>query len=50
MSLADRWPLRDHHALLAPYITDVLPVEQAQAAFDRAVRPARGQGKIVMTV
>jgi L-iditol 2-dehydrogenase len=42
--------LREHHALLAPYITEVLPVEQAQEAFDRAVRPAPWQGKIVMTV
>jgi threonine dehydrogenase-like Zn-dependent dehydrogenase len=42
--------LREHQQLLEPYITEVLPVEQAQEAFDRAVRPMPGQGKIVMTV
>jgi threonine dehydrogenase-like Zn-dependent dehydrogenase len=42
--------LHEHRELLTPYITEVLPVEQAQEAFDRAVHPAPGQGKIVMTV
>ena len=42
--------LREHHDLLAPYITEVLPIGQAQEAFDRAVRPMPGQGKIVIAV
>jgi threonine dehydrogenase-like Zn-dependent dehydrogenase len=36
--------------LLAPYITDVLPVERAQAAFELAVAPTAGRTKIVLSV
>jgi L-iditol 2-dehydrogenase len=42
--------LREHRSLLAPYITEIVPVAQAQEAFDRAVRPTLAQGKIVLEV
>jgi threonine dehydrogenase-like Zn-dependent dehydrogenase len=45
---AAREYLREHRALLADYITDVFAVEQAQAAFERAVDPAPGRIKVVM--
>ena len=37
-------------ALLEPYITDVLPVERAQEAFELAVAPTLGRTKIVLSV
>ena len=41
-ALADaREYLREHKALLAPYVTNVLAVEQAQEAFELAVGPGR---------
>jgi L-iditol 2-dehydrogenase len=40
--------LREHRDLLAPYITDVLPVARAQEAFELAVRPAPGRLKVVL--
>ena len=41
--------IADHPALLANYVTDVLPVAEAQTAYARASRPTSGQLKIVMT-
>jgi threonine dehydrogenase-like Zn-dependent dehydrogenase len=41
--------LRQHPALAETYVTDVLPVDDAQAAFTRALRPAPSQAKIVIT-
>lgn len=32
------------------YVTDVYPVDDVRRAFDRAVRPARGQVKVALTV
>lgn len=40
--------LREHPDLLAPYVTDVFAVEQAQAAFECAIAPAPGRLKVVL--
>ncbi len=40
--------LREHPGLLAPYITDVLPVARAQEAFELASRPASRRLKVVL--
>ena len=40
--------LRRYPELLEPYITDVFPVAEAQAAFELAVQPAAGRMKIVL--
>jgi len=40
--------LQRHPGLLEPYITDVFPVTEAQAAFELAVQPAAGRLKIVL--
>jgi threonine dehydrogenase-like Zn-dependent dehydrogenase len=40
--------LKRHPELLEPYITDVFPVAEAQAAFELAVQPAAGRLKIVL--
>ena len=40
--------LREHPGLLAPYITDVLPVARAQEAFELASRPAPRRLKVVL--
>lgn len=40
--------LRDHRDLLAPYVTNVLPVERAQEAFELAVDPVAGRLKVVL--
>jgi threonine dehydrogenase-like Zn-dependent dehydrogenase len=42
--------LREHRSLLGPYITDVLAIEQAQDAFERAVDPVVGRLKVVLEV
>jgi L-iditol 2-dehydrogenase len=42
--------LREHGDLLAPYVTDVLPIERAQDAFELAVSPVAGRLKVVLTV
>ena len=42
--------LRSHKALLAPYVTNVLAVEQAQEAFELAVDPVVGRLKVVLEV
>ena len=42
--------LREHRDLLAPYITNVLAVEQAQEAFELAVDPVVGRLKVVLEV
>ena len=42
--------LKAHRDLLAPYITSVLPVNEAQAAFDLASLPAPGRLKVVLSV
>ena len=34
--------LNEHRDLLAPYVTDVFEVDDAQAAFERAVAPTSG--------
>ena len=40
--------LQQHPELTTQYVTDVLPADKVQEAFDRAVRPAPGQLKIVI--
>ena len=40
--------LREHRDLLAPYVTDVFAVDDAQAAFERAVTPTLGRLKVVL--
>jgi L-iditol 2-dehydrogenase len=42
--------LQQHRDLLAPYITNVLPITDAQAAFDLASLPAPGRLKVVLAV
>ncbi len=42
--------LREHRDLLGPYITNVVPIERAQEAFDVAVSPVAGRLKVVLTV
>jgi threonine dehydrogenase-like Zn-dependent dehydrogenase len=42
--------LREHRDLLAPYVTNVLPIERAQDAFELAVSPVAGRLKVVLTV
>src|SRR4051812_16211262 len=42
--------LREHRDLLEPYVTDVLPIERAQDAFELAVNPVAGRLKVVLTV
>ncbi|MBA3621507.1 MAG: zinc-binding dehydrogenase [Euzebyales bacterium] len=37
-----------HPALLVDYVTDVLPASEAQAAYEKASRPAAGQLKVVL--
>jgi hypothetical protein len=41
---------REHRSLLAPYVTDVLPVERAQEAFELAVDPVVGRLKVALEV
>lgn len=40
--------LAEHPDLADGYVTDVLPVERAQAAFERALRPGVGRLKVVL--
>lgn len=40
--------VREHPELVDAFVTHALPVEEAQAAFELAVRPAPGQLKIVL--
>jgi threonine dehydrogenase-like Zn-dependent dehydrogenase len=40
--------LREHEGMLDAYITNVLPVEEAQAAFELAVKPTAGRLKVVL--
>jgi threonine dehydrogenase-like Zn-dependent dehydrogenase len=47
---AARDHLGEHPALLAPYVTDVFAIEQAQAAFECAIAPAPGRLKVVLDV
>jgi threonine dehydrogenase-like Zn-dependent dehydrogenase len=42
--------LREHRALLNPYITTVVPVHEAQRAFDIALTPSEGRIKVVLDV
>ena len=42
--------LREHRALLDPYITTVVPVHEAQRAFDIALTPSTGRLKVVLEV
>jgi len=42
--------LREHRALLAPYITTVVGVHDAQTAFETAISPAGGRLKVVLEV
>jgi L-iditol 2-dehydrogenase len=42
--------LREHRQLLVPYVTDVVPIERAQDAFELAVSPVAGRLKVVLTV
>ena len=42
--------LKQHRDLLAPYITNVLPITEAQAAFELASLPAPGRLKVVLSV
>lgn len=42
--------LRSHKDLLEPYVTNVLPVERAQDAFELAVDPVVGRLKVVLAV
>ena len=50
-ALADaRDYLREHRALLAPYVTNVLDVREAQEAFELAVDPVVGRLKVVLEV
>ena len=50
-ALADaRAYLREHRELLAPYITNVVPIERAQEAFEVAVSPVAGRLKVVLAV
>src|SRR4051794_6558323 len=41
--------LEQHRTLLTPYITHVLPVSDAQRAFELASAPAAGRHKVVLT-
>ena len=40
--------LREHPDLLAPYVTDVFAIDDAQAAFERAITPTPGRLKVVL--
>ena len=40
--------LREHGDLLAPYVTDVFAIGDAQAAFERAITPTPGRLKVVL--
>ena len=40
--------LLEHRALLDAYVTDVVPVAEAQAAFELAAKPAAGRLKVVL--
>lgn len=40
--------LKAHPELAARYVTDVIPVDKVQEAYERAIRPAPGQLKIVV--
>lgn len=42
--------LIEHPELADSYVSDVLPADQAQTAFDRAVSPRPGQHKIVLSM
>ena len=42
--------LLEHRALLAPYVTTVVPVHEAQAAFETAIHPTAGRLKVVLEV
>lgn len=39
-----------HPELAETYVSDVLPADQAQTAFDRAVKPRTGQHKVALTM
>jgi threonine dehydrogenase-like Zn-dependent dehydrogenase len=40
--------LLEHRALLDAYVTDVVPVAEAQAGFELAAKPAAGRLKVVL--
>jgi threonine dehydrogenase-like Zn-dependent dehydrogenase len=40
--------LREHRALLDPYVTTVVPVHEAQRAFETALHPSAGRIKVVL--
>ena len=40
--------LVEHREILDPYVTDVFPVAEAQAAFELAVKPTAGRLKVVL--
>lgn len=40
--------LREHRALLEPYVTTVVPVHEAQRAFETALHPSAGRIKVVL--
>lgn len=42
--------LEAHPELVDSYVSDVLPADQAQTAFDRAVKPHAGQHKVALTM
>jgi L-iditol 2-dehydrogenase len=42
--------LHEHRGLLAPYVTNVVPIERAQEAFETAVSPVAGRLKVVLRV
>ena len=42
--------LREHRALLGPYITTVVGVHEAQTAFETAINPTAGRLKVVLEV
>jgi L-iditol 2-dehydrogenase len=42
--------LEAHPELAETYVSDVLPADQAQTAFDRAVKPRTGQHKVALTM
>ena len=42
--------LREHRALLDPYITTVVGVHDAQTAFETALNPTEGRLKVVLEV
>jgi L-iditol 2-dehydrogenase len=42
--------LREHRALLDPYITTVLGVHEAQQAFETAIHPTAGRLKVILEV